>query len=70
MVKGRLIGIDIQQKILNLKEEGYRIDEIVERCGVSQSPVYRVIKRGQIQNNRVYPKGTGRPASILARDKR
>lgn len=70
MVKGRLIGIDIQQKILTLKEEGYRIDEIVERCGVSQSSVYRVIKRGQIQNNRVYPKGTGRPASISARDKR
>ena len=28
MVKGRLIGIDIQQKILTLKEEGYRIDEM------------------------------------------
>ena len=70
MVKGKLIGIDIQQKILTLKEEGYTIDEIVDRCDVSQSSVYRIIKRGQIQNDRVYRNGTGRPTSISARDKR
>ena len=70
MVKGRLIGIEIQQKILTLKEEGCSIGEIVQRCEVSQSSVYRIINKGQIQNNRVYLKGTGRPTSLSARDKR
>ena len=70
MVKGKLIGIYIQQKILTLKDEGYTIDEIVDRCDVSQSSVYRIIKRGQIQNDRVYRNGTGRLTSISARDKR
>lgn len=70
MVKGRLIGIEIQQKILTLKEEGCSIGEIVQRCEVSQSSVYRIINKGQIQNDRVYLKGTGRPTSLSARDKR
>jgi hypothetical protein len=32
--------------------------------------VYRIIKIGQIQNNKVYPNGTGRPTLIFPWDKR
>ena len=70
MVKGRVIDVEIQQQILTLKEEGYKAKEIVLRCGVPLSSVYRILQRGKILHERVYPKGTGRPTLISSRDKR
>ena len=70
IVKGRVIDVEIQQQILTLKEEGYKAKEIVLRCGVPLSSVYRILQRGKILHERVYPKGTGRPTLISSRDKR
>jgi transposase len=70
MVKGRVIDVEVQQQILTLKEEGYKVDEIVQRCGISKSSVYRILQRGKVLHKRVYPNGTGRPTLISARDKR
>ena len=70
MVKGRVIDVEIQQQILTLKEEGYKVDAIVERSGISKSSVYRILQRGKVLHQRVYPNGTGRPTIISTRDKR
>ena len=70
MVKGRLIGAEIQQQILTLREEGHKVSDIAVRCGIPERSVYRIIERGQVKNQKQYPRGTGRPVLLKARDKR
>ena len=70
MVKGRVIDIAAQQEILTLREEGYSVKEIMGRCNVSQRSVYRILQRGQLMHNRMYPNGAGRPKLLTDRDKR
>ena len=54
---------------MTLKEEGHKVDEIIKRCGVSKISVYRVLQRGKVLHQRVYPNGTGRPTLISTWDK-
>ena len=70
MVKERVINAEIQQQILTLREEGHKVSGISIRCNISERSVYRIIKRGQVKNQKQYPRGTGRLVLLKARDKR
>ena len=64
-----MIDAEIQQQILTLREEGHKVSDISVRCNIPERSVYRIIKRGQVKNQKQYPRGTGRPVLLKARDK-